>query len=158
MTINSKTAAAPRRSRKSNAGAMSDAVSTPGVTTTAPAAIVAATKPAPMSKSDTVIKLLLRAKGATPMELIAATDWQAHSVRAFLTGLRKKGRIIVREARKNGEGTYRIVVPDAAPAADPAPDAVAEETQASVGETAVVPTPGCEAGDDCSQATGGGDA
>ena len=64
-------------------------------------------QPAP-SKSDTVIKLLLRAKGATPAELIAATDWQAHSVRAFLSGLRKKGRAIVREARKSGEAAYRI--------------------------------------------------
>lgn len=59
-------------------------------------------------KSDTVIKLLLRAKGATSLELIAATDWQAHSVRAFLSGLRKKGRVLVREARKSGDLAYRI--------------------------------------------------
>ncbi len=72
------------------------------------------------SKSDTVIKLLLRAKGATPLELIAATDWQAHSVRAFLSGLRKKGRTIVREARKGGEFAYRIVVALPPAAAHPA--------------------------------------
>ena len=62
------------------------------------------------SKSDTVIKLLLRAKGATSVELIAATEWQPHSVRAFLSGLRKKERTIVREARKSGEFAYRILV------------------------------------------------
>ncbi len=73
------------------------------------------------SKSDTVIKLLLRARGATPLELIAATDWQAHSVRAFLSGLRKKGRTIVREARKGGEFAYRIVIAHA-PAASPPPE------------------------------------
>nr|WP_295661351.1 DUF3489 domain-containing protein [Polymorphobacter sp.] len=65
--------------------------------------------PKPTTKSDTVIKLLLRAKGATPAELIAATGWQPHSLRAFLSGLRKKSRSIVRETRKSGEGTYRIV-------------------------------------------------
>lgn len=63
-----------------------------------------------ISKSDTVIKLLLRAKGATPLELITATDWQPHSVRAFLSGLRKKGRSIVREPRKSGLAAYRITV------------------------------------------------
>ena len=73
------------------------------------AASTAATAPPAPSKSDTVIKLLLRAKGATPMELIAATGWQAHSLRAFLSGLRKKGRSIVRDARKTGEFAYRIV-------------------------------------------------
>lgn len=73
-----------------------------------------------ISKSDTVIKLLLRAKGATPLELIAATNWQPHSVRAFLSGLRKKGRTIVREARKDGEFAYRIVVAHAPAAAQPA--------------------------------------
>lgn len=58
--------------------------------------------------SDVMIRLLLRAKGATSAELMAATGWQAHSIRAFLSGLRKKGRVLVREARKNGEFSYRI--------------------------------------------------
>ena len=75
---------------------------------------------APTSKSDMVIKLLTRAKGATPIELITATDWQPHSVRAFLSGLRKKGLTIVREARKNGDSAYRIV------AGQPAPTAAAD--------------------------------
>ena len=64
--------------------------------------------------SDVMIRLLLRAKGATSAELIAATGWQPHSIRAFLSGLRKKGRVLVREARKNGEFSYRI---EAAPIA-----------------------------------------
>lgn len=81
----------------------------------------ASSAPAAPSKAATVIKLLLRAKGATPMELIAATDWQPHSLRAFLSGLRKKGRAIAREARKSGEFAYRIV-PPSTPAAETTTD------------------------------------
>ena len=90
----------------------------------------------PISKSDTVIKLLLRAKGATPLELIAATDWQAHSVRAFLSGLRKKGRAIVREARKNGEFAYRIVVAPA-PAEEEASKEPSDAADGTPSDTAV---------------------
>ena len=94
--------------------------------TTAAAPTASATPPAPKptTKSDTVIKLLLRGKGATPTELIAATDWQPHSLRAFLSGLRKKGRNIVREERKGGGFAYRIVV--AATEAVATPDVVRE--------------------------------
>ena len=86
-----------------------------------------------LSKSATVIKLLSRAKGATVAEVMAVTSWQPHSVRAFFTGLRKKGNVLTREQRKNGEQTYRITeavtasASTAAPAAMPAAasDAVA---------------------------------
>ena len=81
------------------------AAQTPAATPTPTQSIPAKTA----SKSDTVIRMLLRAKGATPTELIAATDWQAHSLRAFLSGLRKKGRAVVREERKGGGFAYRIV-------------------------------------------------
>lgn len=67
-----------------------------------------ALKPEP-SKSDTVKKLLSRKTGATIEELGAATSWQPHSVRAFLSGLRKKGGTIAREERRNGGKAYRIV-------------------------------------------------
>lgn len=123
MTDHDTTTPAKPRPRRAKTTAKPSAATTEDTGTTPPGssptvATAAATKAT--SKSDTVIKLLLRAKGATPMELIAATDWQPHSLRAFLSGLRKKGRVIVREARKNGEGIYRIV---AAPTelAKPAP-------------------------------------
>lgn len=46
--------------------------------------------------------------GATLAELQKATGWQQHSIRAALTGLRKKGLTIVRS--KRGEVTcYRII-------------------------------------------------
>jgi hypothetical protein len=65
--------------------------------------------PAPRAtKTDAVIKLLARAKGATIDEIGAATDWQPHSARAFLTGLRKKGRVLARDKRRNGDTFYRL--------------------------------------------------
>src|SRR5438067_1096210 len=60
------------------------------------------------SKSATVIKLLSRAKGASVAEMTAMTNWQPHSVRAFLSGLRKKASVLIRDQRKNGEQVYRI--------------------------------------------------
>jgi len=55
-----------------------------------------------------VIKLLRRSKGATLAELQEATSWQPHSVRAFLSGLRKKGSAVRKEQRKSGETAYRL--------------------------------------------------
>lgn len=66
---------------------------------TAPAAPLAKSP----SKSALVVKLLGRTKGATIAEIGAPTGWQAHSTRAYLSSLRKKGRSIVREQRKTGE-------------------------------------------------------
>lgn len=76
----------------------------------APKNAVQATEPKAKkpSKADTVQKLLGRAKGASIAEITAATDWQPHSARAFLTGLRKKDITILRESRKDGETVYRI--------------------------------------------------
>ncbi len=53
-------------------------------------------------------KLLARSRGATIAELQAATSWQPHSARAFLSGLRKAGRTLVKEERKSGETSYRL--------------------------------------------------
>lgn len=71
------------------------------------------------SKSTAVMKMLARARGATIVEVVSATAWQPHSVRAYLSGLRKKGLVLVRETRKNGEGVYRIELAQV-PAADAA--------------------------------------
>jgi hypothetical protein len=96
-----------------------------------PATPVPTPAPAATSKSDLVINLLLRAKGATPLELIAATDWQPHSVRAFLSGLRKKGRSIVREPRKTGPAAYRIAVAGGASVATTPTDPTAASAAAA---------------------------
>ena len=65
-------------------------------------------------KSVLVTKLLRRGKGATLAELQDATAWQPHSVRAFLSGLRKKGEVLVKEQRKSGDTAYRLPVGRAA--------------------------------------------
>ncbi len=66
-------------------------------------------KKAPATKTALVCKLLARPRGATVPELMAATGWQNHSVRAFFTGLRKKGHTLAREERTSGEQAYRLV-------------------------------------------------
>ena len=81
-----------------------------GVTTngeSGPALAATGPAPAPVSKSATVIALLSRDAGATTPELIAATGWLPHTMRAALTGLRKKGHVIERTKRDDAT-CYRI--------------------------------------------------
>jgi len=61
------------------------------------------------SKIASVTEMLGRQHGATIAELIDATGWQAHTVRAALTGLRKKGHDITRGSRE-GMTCYLIEV------------------------------------------------
>jgi DNA-binding IclR family transcriptional regulator len=51
------------------------------------------------TKSALVLALLQREQGATLAELVEATDWQPHTTRAMLTGLRRKGHMIERRKR-----------------------------------------------------------
>lgn len=60
------------------------------------------------SKAALVEDLLLRADGASLDELCQATGWLAHTCRAFLTGLRKKGRVVERGKREDGVTIYRM--------------------------------------------------
>ncbi len=60
------------------------------------------------TKADQVTKILLRARGATLSAIVTETGWQPHSARAFLSGLRKRGTVLVKEERKTGETSYRI--------------------------------------------------
>ena len=59
------------------------------------------------TKTDAVLKLLERKRGATVAQLQKATGWQPHSVRAALTGLRKKDRDIRREKSEKGVTVYK---------------------------------------------------
>lgn len=65
--------------------------------------------PAKLTKITNVEKLLRRPKGATIPQLQKSTGWQAHSVRAALTGLRKKGHDIQRRSDEKGVTIYRII-------------------------------------------------
>jgi Protein of unknown function (DUF3489) len=68
-----------------------------------------AKKPATKPKADRannktdVIAIMKRTKGATPAEIMAATDWQAHTVRGFVSILGSKGGETI-ESSKNAAG------------------------------------------------------
>jgi hypothetical protein len=74
-----------------------------------------AKKPATKPKGDRankkaeVIALMKRAKGATLAEIMAVTEWQAHTVRGFVSILGSKGGEKI-ESSKNaaGERMYKI--------------------------------------------------
>jgi hypothetical protein len=55
-----------------------------------------------------VTRMLRRAKGASIAEIAKATDWQPHSCRSFLTGVRKSGNTVIKEQRSDRSLTYRI--------------------------------------------------
>ncbi len=64
----------------------------------------------PETKTEILRKLLSRKSGADLATLQSATGWQAHSVRAALSGLRKAGFIIERAApaKPGGKTVYRL--------------------------------------------------
>jgi hypothetical protein len=68
------------------------------------------TPPREFSKKAIVLDLLRRKGGATMAEIQKATDWQAHSVRGFISGaLGKKMGLKVDSTRsESGERCYRI--------------------------------------------------
>ena len=62
------------------------------------------------SKTALVIEMLKRPHGVTLKDLMAATEWQAHSVRGFISGaLGKNMGLVVNSAkRQDGERVYSI--------------------------------------------------
>ncbi len=68
----------------------------------------ATTAGARQTKQAAILNLLRRAEGASIGDLTSATGWQAHSVRAALTGLRKRGHDIERSV-ESGASHYRII-------------------------------------------------
>jgi hypothetical protein len=68
-----------------------------------------ASLPRAESKGAKILGMIGRTKGATLTEIMKATDWQAHSVRGFLSTAAKKHKLKI-ESGKNeaGERVYKI--------------------------------------------------
>jgi DNA-binding MarR family transcriptional regulator len=60
-------------------------------------------------KSDAVLVMLRRAEGASITEMNNVTNWQAHTIRGFLSGLRKKGLVVSRTKAEDGTAVYRVL-------------------------------------------------
>jgi hypothetical protein len=62
------------------------------------------------SKKAKVIEMLKRDKGATNEEIQKATEWQAHSIRGFISGnlVKKMGLKIETIERENGTRAYHL--------------------------------------------------
>lgn len=72
----------------------------------------------PKTKSSTVTQMISRERGATVAELEKATGWKPHSVRAFLSGVRRTATL-VKEERSDGRSAYRIVPAGEVPPQEP---------------------------------------
>jgi hypothetical protein len=62
------------------------------------------------SKTATMLQLLRRPEGAALAELMAATEWQAHSVRGFLSGALRKKMGLKIESVKSAAGERRYSI------------------------------------------------
>lgn len=62
-------------------------------------------------KTDIVLKKLHSARGVTIAQIMEITNWQAHSVRGFLSGVvkTKLGLELVSEIGKDGPRRYRVI-------------------------------------------------
>lgn len=98
----------PRRPRRMarESEVLNDCCGAPAATTAPASAEIGASRP---TKARLVIDLLGRDDGASLPELCDATDWQPHTCRAFLTGLRKKAEVLERAKRCDGITAYRLV-------------------------------------------------
>ncbi|MEZ0497438.1 DUF3489 domain-containing protein [Sphingomonas sp. IW22] len=59
------------------------------------------------TKAALVLAMLQRDQGATLAELVEATRWLPHTMRAALTGLRKKGHAVVK-GKRDGVTCYTV--------------------------------------------------
>ena len=74
-----------------------------------PARVKKASAPRAESKGAKILALIGRPKGASLAEIMKVTDWQAHSVRGFLSTAAKKHKLNIESAKNEaGERVYKI--------------------------------------------------
>jgi hypothetical protein len=92
-------------------------------------------KPQRQTKAALPRARLAEPDGVSLAALMAATGWQAHTLRAALSGLRKGGLTLTR--RSEGDDTIYAIAPCGAPAAaEVAPGAAAADSTTAMGDTA----------------------
>ena len=104
----------PRAARRRSGAPSSETTSLDVATTPEPATDAAAkSNKAPTGKLAILVAALSNEVGATIAELVAATGWQAHSVRGAISGsLKKKHGLIISSDKVDGVRRYRIVTPE----------------------------------------------
>jgi hypothetical protein len=77
--------------------------------------VVTTTRPSntsfsPVSKKEVILQLLKRPTGVSLEKIIAATGWQAHSVRGFLSAAvgKQMGLEVASSKGEDGKRVYRI--------------------------------------------------
>jgi len=106
MKVKAKAAAKP--------GTLSTASKIPAKSAPSKSTAVVSSPPPPASrpgsKTQACLDLLARRTGATLAELMAASGWQAHSVRGFLSGTVKKKLGLALASTRDVEGVrhYRV--------------------------------------------------
>ena len=113
MTVTAKNASESRAAGSGNPARGKRSSGGSSARTRSPARKATAQRPAATpktTKSEQVLGLLRRVKGASITDISTATGWQAHSVHGFLSGTLKKkmGLAVVSEKDAKGVRRYRI--------------------------------------------------
>jgi len=102
-------AAAKKPAKPAKAGKTAKSAKSAAKPAAKPARAKEATSPRPESKGAKILGLIGRAKGATLAEIMKATEWQAHSVRGWISTAGKRHGVEIESSKSEaGDRVYRI--------------------------------------------------